>query len=272
MNQQTILKSNLLDIIFENRNKDYGAYVLRKSYNSRLSIAVFSAVGLVVIFSLLLSRNSISIDIPVPSKIYMPDTKISEIFKPTPPPSANKREAVQHTTIQKRQKADGPPLIVSSDKINNIPATPIDFQPSFAQTSLSEVNFTPGISESIKSGPGGDGIKTKSPEPDKTLPVMTAEIMPQYPGGIAALLAFLKKNLQSPGDIEAGEEVSVNIQFVVNYNGQPESFRVIKSGGELFDNEVLRVLKKMPSWIPGKSEGKNVSVYYTVPVKFTSEY
>jgi protein TonB len=271
MNQQTILKSNLLDIVFENRNKDYGAYVLRKSYNNRLSIAVFSAVGLVVIFSLLLSRNSISIDIPAPSRIYTPDTKISEIFKPTLPPSANKREVLQHTTIQKQQKVDAPPLIVTSDKINNIPATSIDFQPSFAQTSLSEVNFTPGIHESIKRS-GGDVIKTKSPEPDNTLPAMTAEIMPQYPGGITALLAFLKKSLQTPADIEAGEEISVSIQFGVNYNGKLKGFTVIKSGGELFDNEVLRVLKKMPSWIPGKSEGKNVSVYYTVPVKFKSEY
>ena len=102
-------------------------------------------------------------------------------------------------------------------------------------------------------------------------PVYVAEIMPQYPGGIKALLDFLKKNLRSPEDIE-GEEVSVKVKFVVNYDGKPESFDVIKSGGIAFDNEVMRVLKKMPLWIPGKSNGENVSVYYVVPVKFTSEF
>ncbi len=50
MNQQTILQSNLLDIIFENRNKDYGAYTLRKNYHSRVKIAVFSAVGIAFVY------------------------------------------------------------------------------------------------------------------------------------------------------------------------------------------------------------------------------
>ncbi|HEY5407892.1 MAG TPA: hypothetical protein VIJ92_12430 [Ginsengibacter sp.] len=47
---------------------------------------------------------------------------------------------------------------------------------------------------------------------------------------------------------------------------------MIKSGGIAFDNEVVRVLKKMPLWIPGKSNGENVSVYYVIPVKFTIEF
>jgi protein TonB len=96
--------------------------------------------------------------------------------------------------------------------------------------------------------------------------------MPQYPGGLKALLDYLKKNLQAPDDLEAGKEVSVKVKFVVNYNGQLEAFNVLESGGCIFDNEVLRVLRKMPRWIPGKSNGENVAVYYTVPVKFTSDF
>ena len=66
--------------------------------------------------------------------------------------------------------------------------------------------------------------------------------------------------------------ISVKVKFVVNYNGRLEAFNVLESGGYIFDNEVLRVLRKMPLWIPGKSNGENVSVYYTVPVKFTSDF
>jgi len=84
------------------------------------------------------------------------------------------------------------------------------------------------------------------------------------------LINFLKKNLRTPEDINEGD-VSVKVQFVVNYDGMLKSFTVIQSGGNTFDNEVIRVLKKMPAWIPGKSSGENVSVYYVVPVKFTSE-
>ena len=96
--------------------------------------------------------------------------------------------------------------------------------------------------------------------------------MPQYPGGIKALLAYLKKNLHAPDAVEEGKQVSVKVKFVVNYDGKLESFKVIESGGEVFDNEVLRVLQKMPLWIPGRSNGENISVYYTVPVRFTSDF
>lgn len=67
-----------------------------------------------------------------------------------------------------------------------------------------------------------------------------------------------------------GEMVSVYIKFVVGYDGKLQKFNVVKDGGEVFNNEVIRVLKKMPQWIPGKSKGQNVSVYFTIPVKFVS--
>jgi protein TonB len=114
-------------------------------------------------------------------------------------------------------------------------------------------------------------ILPKLPEPAESNPVEVAEIMPQYPGGVQALLSFLKKNIHSP-NIEEGEDISVKIEFVVNYDGTLENFIVIKSGGDIFDTEVLRVLRKMPLWIPGKSKGKNITVHYTVPVKFINEF
>ncbi len=126
-----------------------------------------------------------------------------------------------------------------------------------------------------ETGTNGTNEKTtiaQTPKVDKFPTRSVAEIMPQYPGGIPALLAFLKKNIHSPEDIDNGDEVKVEVRFVVNYNGNLESFDIIKSGGAAFDNEVLRVLKKMPLWIPGKSSGENVSVYYSVPVKFTSGF
>jgi protein TonB len=68
--------------------------------------------------------------------------------------------------------------------------------------------------------------------------------------------------------MEEGEVVSVKMKFVVGYDGKLKGFETIQDGGEDFNKEVLRVLKKMPEWEPGKSNGQNVSVYYTIPVKF----
>jgi protein TonB len=61
----------------------------------------------------------------------------------------------------------------------------------------------------------------------------------------------------------------VRVKFIVGYNGDLMGFNVLETGGEPFDNEVIRVLKKMPKWIPGKSNNETVSTYYIIPVKFT---
>ena len=63
--------------------------------------------------------------------------------------------------------------------------------------------------------------------------------------------------------------MSVKVTFVVGYEGKLKGFKITEDGGEVFNKEVIRVLKKMPDWIPGKANGENVSVYYTIPVKFT---
>ncbi len=68
--------------------------------------------------------------------------------------------------------------------------------------------------------------------------------MPQYPGGLKALLSYLKKNLHVPDEVEEGKQISVKVKFVVNFNGKLESFQVIESGGEVFDNEVYGCYKR----------------------------
>jgi len=271
MNQDTILQSNLLDIIFENRNKDYGAYTLRKKYNSRLRIAVFSMMGICILFSLqLLSENSTTVFTQSPPNIFTPDPKLSVFHSVT---NAGRKSAAKITHTKKISETERPPKIVASNIINNLPATPPEIQPSLTGTGISEVNFPSDLDghNNGKLNENGRALAQTLEKPAKSDPLGEAEIMPQYPGGTKALLAFLKKNIHSPGDVEEGEDVSVKIKFVVNYNGKLESFNIVKSGGEVFDNEVLRVLKKMPLWIPGKSNGQNVSVYYVVPVKFLNQ-
>jgi protein TonB len=95
--------------------------------------------------------------------------------------------------------------------------------------------------------------------------------MPSYPGGMDALRKFLERNLENPRDMEEGEVANVKVKFVVGFNGELQSFVTVQDGGDEFNREVMRVLKKMPNWLPGKAKGQNVSVFYTIPVKFISE-
>ena len=268
MNQHAVLSSNLLDILFENRNKEYGAYTLRKSYNKRLRIALLSMVSLCFLLCLFFLNRSVAVSKVQTTVITIPDAK-PFIYQPSSKPRSSAAVSISHP--KKANRIEFPPRIVDSININNFSATPIATTPSSISADSSGISYKPGAEEH-----GGNSVKgidagRSESEINDHEPVNIAEIMPQYPGGIKALLDFLKKNLRSPGGIE-GEEVSVKVKFVVNYDGKLGGFDVVKSGGIAFDNEVLRVLKKMPLWIPGKSNGENVSVYYVVPVKFTSEF
>jgi protein TonB len=276
MNSQTIRQSNLLDIIFENRNKEYGAYTLRKFYNNRLGLAVLVTLTVVALFSSFQFFYVPGADVKAPPNIFeVPDQGMSNYKKESAAMVIPKRS--ENRKKQVGNPIEMPPKIVDEQNINKSHAS--DLLP-FA----SEIKIA-GNSEGVLGGEGdfGDqlgkgldaGILPPTPEKlksSKSTIVAVPDVMPQYPGGLKALLDYLKKNLQAPDDLEAGKEVSVKVKFVVNYNGQLEAFNVLESGGCIFDNEVLRVLRKMPRWIPGKSNGENVAVYYTVPVKFTSDF
>ena len=272
MNSNTILQSNLLNIIFENRNKDYGAYRLRKFYNNRLSIAIIIMISIVVFFSLFQFFWS-SPDVPM-EKPFVFETNDYHSVK-----FENKSKVVlffakkNEKKIQKKIAEETTPQIVDEKNINKSIAS---INHPAASDLIMQGNEQLGYGEEVGIGEKLEGesklLLSGNQKTIKTPIFSVAELMPQYPGGLKALLAYLKKNIHAPADVEEGKEISVKVEFVVNYNGHLESFKVIETGGEVFDNEVLRVLKKMPLWIPGKSNGENVSVYYTVPVRFTNDF
>ncbi|MBK7121374.1 MAG: energy transducer TonB [Chitinophagaceae bacterium] len=218
MNRNQILKTDILDIIFENRNKAYGAYELRKFYPTRIKNALFfmaitSAAFLV--FTLLPKKESTMIKTDFP----FPEIILKDVFiEPEKP--AIKRE------IEK-------PVAEAAKPLN--------------------------------AEPGNNTTKI-----DVTIPMDldAVDVPPTFPGGMDALKNFLERNLKNPYDLENGETINVRIRFVVGYNGKLQSFTTVFDGGEIYNKEVIRVLKKMPDWQPGKARGENVSVYYTIPVKF----
>lgn len=270
MNSTTILQSNILDIIFENRNKEYGAYRLRKFYNNRLGKALLIMMSFVVLFSFFHNFwHSADAEILKPFVFEIKENKTVNYESKTKTISMAVKQNKQH--IQKNVAGETTPIIVAETNINKFIASINHADASELVISGNDFlsgNET-GTGTALKGTDNPVKVEEGKEENREILPF--AEVMPQYPGGLKALVAFLKKNIHAPADIDEGKEISVKVQFVVNYNGQLQSFKVMETGGQVFDNEVLRVLKKMPLWIPGKSKGENVAVYYTVPVKFTSD-
>ena len=271
MKADAILNADILDIIFDNRNKNYGAYSLRKFYNNRLYKALgltFSLATVLIIFSFFNNEK------------VLPTTIISDPFVISPPP-------VKADPIPEKPKEKATPQKSATPKvkeaaqifINNVEITKDDIAPKIENlndnVAISNENVVgkPGenlhVTPKIPDIPSGGGVaEISKPIIDKITPNNFAEVMPEYPGGMSALKKFLEKYLKNPQDLQEGENVKVKIRFIVGYDGNLKGFETVQDGGTAFNNEVVRVLKKMPQWIPGKTHGENVSVYYTIPVNF----
>ena len=123
--------------------------------------------------------------------IFIHDPKISSFYILVQP--GNKKIVMQHATVKNIPGVERPLLIVASYNINSLPSTLLEKLPSFTGKSVPGMNLASDgpVKGSLKGNAAT--IKTKLPEPDKSIPAVVVEIMPQYPGGIQALLSFLKK-------------------------------------------------------------------------------
>jgi periplasmic protein TonB len=267
MNAETILRSDVLDIVFENRNKQYGAYTLRKEYNQRLYKALGIMLGMVLL--LLLWNYWQNNKTPSTSGTILPNTSDTIILEeydleqPKPkiiePPKTDytKVKYVVPTIVPDREVRDTMKTIEEIDKGIISTETKAGIEPTFDnQASGNTTESTPAAAPAL----------APAPEPEVYL---EAEVMPEFPGGVSALLRFLGRNLQVPeGTMEPGQRVKVPVKFVVAKDGSLTNVEFQGAADETFKKEIQRVLNKMPRWNPGSQHGKTVSVYFSIPIIF----
>ena len=267
-----IMQSNLLDIIFENRNKAYGAYPLRLNYGNRLFKSIAGTIGIALLFCVLLNWNN---KLPKQMKpIFITDTITLvkppvEIVKPpeepAKPPTA---KASPYDNVAQVESVV--PRFVYDTVIDQPVPTVEQLENAKIGTANIKGNKDDGTLTTVATKNTGTGlgktdIKTIEEDDPYTKPV---EIMPEFPGGKEALKRYLLHNISQPGNIEASENVVVIATFVVNKLGKIENVSISKKGREDLDDDVVKVIKMMPCWKPGIQNGKNVSVYYSLPVTF----
>ena len=269
MTPDRILQADLLDIVFEKRNKHYGAYVIRKYYPNRL----YKALGLVFLLAALLCALS-----------FLKKDKefISIIYDAKGPELGQVKKTIEKPVLTPKPKAAPTikartDLFVSNMVITRNPADASRLSKNLDSALIGSVHIPgtdPGAIPIVHVTPGPVTTITPGTEPTKPInrdqPLVSAEVMPEFPGGMDALRKFLERNLHNPRDLESGENISVKIRFIVGYDGNLKGFETVEDGGSEFNEEVIRVLKKMPAWRAGKTRGEEVSVYYTIPVKFLS--
>lgn len=253
-----ILKGQWLDIVFEGRNKRYGAYDLRRS-NPKTTMRSF-VIG-VLIFAFLVSLPMLARLIPekveeepvLDQKIVTvklpPKQKPPENLPPPPPPPP-KVDQVKFTkpvVAKTEEVVEEPPKIVEiKDKkigdqnIKGDPDAPIR------------------IDEPVGTGPS-------IVEDDNNIySTVGIEVKPDFPGGLQKFYTFVGNNYRAPD--EEGLKGKVFVTFVVEKDGSLTDIKVVRDIGYGTGAEAIRVLKKSPRWIPGEQNGKRVRVRYSLPI------
>lgn len=268
MKSEQILKADLLDILFENRNKAYGAYSIRRAYPSHLK----KAMGIMLLFVSAVSLYVMSK--PKKAGTYIPLEKdtvivILEDVVDTKKPKAPEQQ--QRTVVeQPPTKPDFVPQIVDDHLVRNeVP----DRTDSSIYNPGAKVNAgTPGGEGFIQADKGSEtNIPPDPPQESAPLdpPILESpDEKPEFPGGMEAWSRYLQRMLRVPEDMETGDRKTVRVKFVVNASGEVTDAVITVSGGKEFDKEVLRVIGRMPKWKPGKQRGKPVASYFTQPVTF----
>jgi protein TonB len=261
MTPNEVSKSPLLDILFEHRNKDYGAYNLRKYYENRLSLAITIMLGVIMLAIFLVSlfnhQSPTGIFSPKPDVVLDMTPQHKAADPETPRPKAAKAGAPQ-STIQSTnhiQIVDGPTTVQPTDVL---------------------AGAQPGITTTTVTGPPGPPFTPGDPVTSVAAPVAPTDPGipdgptqdPSFPGGVKGWANFLGANLVAPGDMQAGEKRSLLVRFWVSEDGSVTRFEVLQSAGASFDNEVLRVLRKMPRWKPALQHGRAVATSFVQPVTF----
>jgi protein TonB len=272
MTNNEILQADLLDIIFENRNKEYGAYALRTGYDRRLLTAIGAAMSTILLFILinvLNKKDKASDPVTKANEGYI--LKTIELPKPSEPKAPEKKPAkmpVQKTAIPVAAIKYVSTIAIKPDNLVKVTTPDIKQLDNKAIATITTVGKPfDGITkpQDKPTGPeaGGAGVK-----PETETVFVVNERDPEFPGGQEALKRFLSNNLTTPEPLESGEMKIVKVRFKIDKDGSVSNLEIINSGGNEFDREVLRVCKKMPRWKPAIQNGINVPVSYVIPVTF----
>jgi periplasmic protein TonB len=256
MKPEQIMSSDLLDILFADRNKSYGAYALRREYGRRLqkSLLVTAAFVCAVLAVFYSSQNTeesgfvktIVVDIPP-----MTDPRVPEPPKPPAPPAhpsppvATVRDVVP-VIVKDNVKPDPPPSI--DDLINAQPGLE-------TRAGIPAEGFPPPVV-------AGAGTATALPaaEPDNSIREKV-DVVSSYPGGVNAWKRFLIKTFRYPTEAEQnGVAGTVLIKFVVDKNGKVSDIQAL-SGPDELRAEAIRVISRSGKWIPAMKNDSVVNSY-----------
>jgi periplasmic protein TonB len=244
------------DIVFEIRNKEYGAYMLRRRYNRNVAISLL--IGIIIMAASIITPYFSARALENRKKHAEREVELNmenldqpdETVVPPPPPPPPPAEVVQQVKYI-------PPVVVDSVK----PEESVRLMTADeAQVEVQNEEVVDVITE-IK-----EEVREEDPEPE---PFIVVEEMPVPPGGASGLYKYIADNIKYPQIAQENNiEGKVIVRFCVTSKGGVDQVSVIKGVDPALDAEAIRVVKTIPAFKPGKQGGKPVPVWFTMPIVF----
>lgn len=284
MSKVDIISREWCDLVFEGRNKSYGAYDLRSKAGRRHLYAIIDIlVGIAVIAGLIFTyakakeaiQASLAADTEAVTELreLKKDEQKKEEPKVQKQEEQPKQEQLQKVAVRASvgftvpdivDKVDESKKVKNQDELNrsNLAIATGDY--------AGDANGKGTIDDLLKGQEaGGDAPQQKQKEEEA--PIHTVVEQPaQFPGGEAALLAYVAKNIKYPAiAVEQEIQGTVQLRFVVEANGSIGDVQVVKSLESHCDKEAVRVVKSLPRFIPGKQQGRPVRVWFNLPVRYS---
>ena len=267
------------DLVFEGKNKDFGAYVIRTDSTNRHNKAVLWTLIGAIIFGLVTFAF-------VKANQYLEEKRLAEqgeqklVFVDVTPEA---EEPEKQKEVIEETKPEEP-----AEKLMTYWATELqivednEVNPEDKIMSHEEIMQAEGFAGSVTNSDGSTDLNdiqghvnevvVDEPKPAVNKPeevFISVEQMPQFPGGEAALLKYLSSHINYPPmAAENNIQGRVVVQFVINKTGMVGEVKVIRSVDKELDMEAVRVCKSLPKFTPGRQNGQAVSVWYTLPVTF----
>jgi protein TonB len=243
------------DIVFENRNKEYGAYNMRKRYHRTLLIGFI--IGMIALAAAIITPYFRASALQIKSKekereiiavmenLDQPDEL--QIEAPPPPPPAETQQQIKYVApevVDSIKPEDEMQLLTMDESVETVVDEEV-------------VEVVEVVEEEVEEY-----------KPPAEVFVIVEE-MPEFPGGTEALFKFIYDNIQYPQiALENSIEGNVVVRFCVTYKGAIEQVSVIRGIHPSLDTEAVRIVNSLPTWKPGKQAGNPVNVWYTLRIQF----
>lgn len=277
------------DLIFEGKNKEFGAYTLRQASDRRHNLAVIyviAGLALILICAWLYgmykadkerAENERIAELianieqqqfeELQAELEIPDEEENQMEQEEEIPEPEEEEALAEEILNTEKFTE---FLVQKDEDVKEEVKSAD-EVKDTSTALGSVNFDQGTDDLniVREHKNEVIVEEKAPVVEETKVFTSVEQMPQFPGGEAELLKWISTHIKYPAiAMENNVQGKVVVQFVVTRDGSIGEVKIARGKDPDLDKEAMRVVKTLPKFIPGKMNGQAVNVWYTLPINF----